>query len=106
MRIQRVLWLCAALAVSQIALAKLPFSNEALGKTEAIIHYCVQANPQDAAKYEERKKMLVKNLPEEEVAYARGTPTYIKAHDEMSAQLEKVSKDQAVAACSAYLNDK
>jgi hypothetical protein len=47
--------------------------------------------------------MLVKDLPEKEVAEARASQEYLDAHQEMTTELEKLPKEKVVEACSAYL---
>jgi hypothetical protein len=103
MRIHRILCLGAALVVPQLALAKLPFSNDAFGTVEGTLDFCSQANPQAAPKYQERKKSLVRDVPEKEVTEARQTQEYKGAYRAVSAELGKVPKDQAVEACTAFL---
>ncbi len=103
MRIHRVFTLGIALFVSQLALARLPFSSEALGKVEGTLDFCAQADPPAAAKYQERKKALVKDVPEKEVAEARKTQEYRDAYDWITTELGKVPKDQAVQACAVGL---
>jgi hypothetical protein len=49
---------------------------------------------------------MVKALPENEVAEARSAKEYKDAYKWMSTELEKAPKDQAVAACKAYLEGK
>lgn len=103
MKIHRILCLGAAFVIPQLALAKLPFSNDAFGKIEGTLDFCAQANPQAAQKYQEGKKQMVRDVPEKEVAEARKTQEYKNAYQWVSAELGKVPKDKAVEACNAYL---
>jgi hypothetical protein len=103
MRIDRILCLGAALVIPQLALAKLPFTNDALGKVEGTLDFCAQADPPAAPKYKEQKKGLVKGVSEKEVTEARRTQEYKDAYDWMAAELAKVPKDRTVQACTAYL---
>jgi hypothetical protein len=103
MKIYRMLCLGTALVVAPAALAKLPISNEAFGKVEGTLDFCAQVDAASASKYEERKKMLVKDVPEKEVAEARASQEYLDAHQEVTTELEKLPKEKVVEACTAYL---
>jgi len=105
MRIHRILCLGAALVIPQLALGKLPFTNDAFGKVEGTIDFCAQMDAQEAPKYQERTKMLVRGLPEKEkeVVEARQTKAYADAYDWISAELGKLPKEKVVEACTAYL---
>jgi hypothetical protein len=86
-----------------LALANLPFTNEAFGKVEGTLDFCVQADPQAASEYEERKKLLARDVSEKEIDEARQTQDYRDAHDGISAALGKIPKAQAAKACSDFL---
>ena len=58
MRTNRILCLGVALVLPQLALAKLPFTNDAFGKVEGTLDFCVQVDPAATPKYQERKKVL------------------------------------------------
>src|SRR5882762_9879789 len=105
MRICRMLCLGTALVMAPVALAKLPFSNGALGKVEGTLDFCAQTDSASAAKYQERKKMLVKDVPEKELAEARASQEYLDAHGEVTAELEKLSKEKVLEACTAFLRE-
>src|SRR5262245_21855467 len=106
MKIHRVLCLGAALMVATLALAKMPYTNDAFGKVEGTLDFCAQVDPHSASKYQERKKALVKDVPQKEVDEARESKEYKDAYDWVTDELGKAPKDQAVQACSAYLDGK
>jgi hypothetical protein len=103
MKVRRMFSLGAALLLSQLALAKLPFPNDTFGKVEGTLDFCAQADSASAPKYQERKKALVKDLPEKEVAEARQSQEYIDAHEAVTTDLAKLPKEKVVEACTAYL---
>jgi hypothetical protein len=103
MKIYRILCLGAAVIAPPLALANLPFTNEAFGKIEGTLDFCVQADPQAAPEYEERKKLLVRDVPGQEMDEARQTQEYLDAREWISAALGKVPKAQAVKACGDFL---
>jgi len=104
MKIHRSLCLVSALVITPLALAKLPFSNDAFGKVEGTLDFCSQADAASAPKYQERKKILVKDVPEKELAEARASQEYLDAHGEVTTELEKLPKEKVVQACTAFLN--
>jgi hypothetical protein len=106
MKIYRILCLGAAAIVAPLALANLPFTNEAFGKIEGTLDFCVQADPQATAEYEERKQLLVRDVPEKEMDEARQTQDYQDAHEWVSAALGKIPKAQAAKACGDFLKGK
>ena len=63
MKIHRILCLGAAILVPELAGAKLPLSNDAFGKLEGSLDFCVKADPQGAEKLQEIKKQTVKGSP-------------------------------------------
>jgi ABC-type taurine transport system substrate-binding protein len=103
MRIHRLFCLGAVLVFAQVALAKLPFSNEALGKVEGTLDICAQDDAQATSKYQERKNALVRGLPEKELAEARQAQAYKDAYESVSAELSTFPKDHVVEACTAFL---
>jgi len=106
MKIHRILCLGAALVIPQLALAKLPLPNDALGKIEGTLDFCAQADPQSASTYQQAKKTVVGDASEQEVTEARKTQEYKDGYQEISDQLAKVPKEKSVQACSAYLDGK
>ncbi len=106
MKTRRILCLSAALLIPQLAGAELPLPNDSFGKIESILDFCAKADPEAAGKFEERKKLIAHNATEQEVADARKTQEYKDSYQKISEQLAKVQIDQAVKACSAYLENK
>jgi hypothetical protein len=91
---------CSAILFSQFAAAKLPITAEALGKTEAVVAFCSQVNPKDAALYKEAAKGTAGEASEKELADARASKEYKEAVIAMRAELAKLSKEDALAACT------
>lgn len=89
------------MVIPQLALAKLPMPNDAFGKVEGTLDYCAQIDSPNAAKYQEQKKVLVRDVPEKEVAEARETTEYKESYTWISEELAKQPKDKAVKACGA-----
>ena len=106
MKLEKALCLGVALLIPELALAKLPFSNELFGKVEGTLDFCTQIDPPKAEKYQEKKKLIVKNLPDNEVAEARATEEYKTAYHSTTEEAAKGPKDEAVKSCSAALEPK
>jgi hypothetical protein len=103
MKIGRMVCFGAVLVLAPLALAKLPYSNDAFGRVEGTLDFCAQSDPQSAAKYQERKKAMVQGVSEQELADARATDEYRGAYDSTSTDLAKLPKEKVVEACTAFL---
>jgi hypothetical protein len=103
MKFHRMLCLSVTLVIPQLAPAKVPMPDKSLGQIESILDFCGQADPQSAAKIKDVKKMLVGDASDKELAEARDKQGYKESYEAMSDQLAKIPKDQALEACSAYL---
>jgi hypothetical protein len=106
MNTRRILCLSAALFIPQLAGAKLPLPDHSFGRLEAILDFCAKVNPQAATKFQDRKKTISDGATEKEVADARKAEEYKDGYKEISNQLAKTPRSQAVEACSAYLENK
>lgn len=103
MKIYRTVCLTAALAISSLALAKMPYNNDAFGKLEGTLDFCAQTDAQSAPKYQKRKKALVRDASEQELAEARASREYRDAYDSTSSVLAKAPKENVVEVCTALL---
>jgi hypothetical protein len=103
MTIKRTLCMSAALLTAQLALAKMPFSNDMFGRVESTLDQCVQVDQGSADKYAAKKKELVKDATSAEVEAARNSEAYKTAYKEMSEQLSQMPKDEVMQACAASL---
>jgi hypothetical protein len=101
-----ILSFAVALAVPQLAGAKLTMTPEALGRIEGTLDFCAKADADNAAKYKEREKGLVADATKEELDKARSSGDYKESYDSISSKLEKVAKEQAVKACTDFLAGK
>jgi|ERR1700746_2376343 hypothetical protein len=105
MRIHRIICLAAAIVIPQIVFAKLPMTNDVFGKSEGALDFCAQADPESAPKYQARKKALVKDTPDKEVAEARNTKEYKDGYDLVTSQLGSLPKDRVVEGCASVLQN-
>jgi hypothetical protein len=103
MKIGRMVCFGTILALAPLALAKLPYSNDALGRVEGTLDFCAQSDAQSASKYQERKKAITNGVPEKELAEARDSQEYRDGYDFMTTELGKVPKEKVAEACASYL---
>lgn len=103
MKIHRILCLCAAITLPQLALAERPFTNQSLGTTQSTVDFCARINPGAASKYHEQAGLLVQGVPEQEVAKVRDSDEYKEAYAKASASLGEVAKKDAEEACNSFL---
>ena len=106
MKINGVLFVCAAISIPQLAVAKLPFSNDELGKVERTLSVCSEFTPDAAAKYQEIAKRYLGDAPEKELAEARKTPEYQEAYESSGALLADMPKERVIEVCKAFLKTK
>jgi len=101
MKMNRIVSFPVAVLISQLALAKVPYSNEAFGKLEGTLDFCAQLDAPSAEKYQQRKKQLAKDATEAELAEARDSEDYKKSYNWISEELPKAPKADALKACKA-----
>jgi hypothetical protein len=106
MRMFCTVCLSAVLALSPLALAKLSFPNDAFGRIEGALDFCSKADPQSSAKYQERKKVLVRGASDQEIAEARASEAYRGGYDAATDEMDKQPKDQVKKTCTAALEGK
>jgi len=100
MKIQRTFCFAAMVLITQLAVAKLPFTNDIFGKEEGTLDYCARVDSKSADKYQLKKRDLVKDVE------ARKTEEYKAGYDWIDGELAKMTKHEIVSACAAALNSK
>ena len=103
MKLHRIVCVCAAIVLPQVSLAGLPFTGQALATAQATIDFCAQVHPEQAKKYQEHAKLLVRDSSEEEVAKLRKTSEYKEAYEWVTGELAKVTRDESTTACRGLL---
>jgi hypothetical protein len=98
--------LVGVVAFSYFAAAELRISNKALGQAEGTLDFCTKVDPGSADKYKKRGKSLVGNASEDELAKARSSEDYKDTYSSITTDLQQVPKEEAVKACSAFLQEK
>ncbi|PYX40899.1 MAG: hypothetical protein DMG81_04975 [Acidobacteria bacterium] len=105
MRIYKFFYLLVAVLIAQVALAKMPFTNEVFGKMEGTLDYCARVDSTAADKYQQKKKDVFKSVPQNEVDEARRTEEYKAGYDWASEELPKMPKTEVSSACAASLEE-
>jgi hypothetical protein len=103
MRLNLILFLGIALAPPQLSPAEIPVPEQSLGQLESMLDFCAKANPESAPKLKEVKKALAGDASEKELTEARESKGYKDGYKLASDQLEKIPREKAAKACSAYL---
>lgn len=106
MKIFLILGLCTALSLPTLARSEAPIDGETLGRMEGMLTFCAKADTQSAVKYQEALKLLTRNQSTKDVESARKSKEYQDAFESINADLGKASTDDAVKACSAFLEGK
>jgi hypothetical protein len=73
---------------------------------EATFDYCARIDTPSAAKYQQRKKNLVKDVPDSEVAEARKSDEYKTSYESLTSEFPKMPKEDVNSACAAALQSK
>ncbi len=105
MKIIRLCCLATFIVFPSLAMAELPFSSQGLGQVEATLDFCSKTNPQAAEKFKDYGQRLIKGFPSAQVEEGRKSQEYKKSYEFMTTELGKVSKDEAVKACSGLFEE-
>ena len=92
-----------AIVLPQLALAELPVNHQSLATVQAVVDFCAQMKPADAARYEEQAVLLMSGLSKEDLSRVRAADDYKKAYASTNEALDKVDAIEAAAACDGYL---
>ena len=104
MKASRILILCSAVALPQLAMAELHGSPQALGMVHAILDFCAQADPHDAAVFRAEWRQLVGGAPDGQLGSLVSSSDYKKGYTLISSELDQRSgtaKAKAATACAA-----
>lgn len=89
-----------------VASSEAPVNSETLGRVEGTLAFCAKLDPQSAAKYQGASKIITQGKSEKEVESARVSKEYQDAFEEINVELGKASNDDAVKACTVFLEEK
>ena len=108
MKLNRLVVLCAALGLPQFALAeaqvdKVQVDSQTLAMLQGTADFCAEVQPESAAKFEEQTRLMLANVPDEDLDKVRESEEYKAAYDSIREQLGKVPKKDAVEGCKGLL---
>jgi hypothetical protein len=108
MRIHRIVILSfvAAVALPQMAGAKLSMTPQALGFIEGRLDYCAKVDPKSADKYKQAEKAFAGDATKEELDKARSASEYKDAYDSSTKEFDDTPKDKVIKACTDFLAGK
>jgi hypothetical protein len=98
--------LCLAfvfVAAPQLSPAAPDAPPDALGRVEATVNFCVQADAEWADKYKEIGKKSAANMSDKQLANARNSTQYKEAYRATSTELAKIPANKAVETCREAL---
>jgi hypothetical protein len=105
-KINRILFLLAAITIPQLTMVKLPFANVDSRKADCVLRLSPKLKPDSAAKYQKIAKRYVGNAPAKEFEEAHKVRGYKEAYESSDDLPAKTSREQSNEACSAFLKAK
>ena len=108
MRASRILCVLAAVVLPQLAAAEdhgqqgqISISPQALGIVEAVLNYCSEVDPRDAATFQAERKNLLGGASGDAAEDLRGSSAYRESYHLISDALKGLAKGQAAQTCAA-----
>jgi hypothetical protein len=99
MKANRILLLCSAVALPQLALAEMP-SPQALGTVNAILTFCTAVDPHDAKSFQQEWTSVLSGTTGAQLSKAEGGSAYKQAYDTITGELKKLSGSGVASACA------
>ena len=106
MKASRIFCVCAAVVLPQLAAAEdhrghVNISPQALGIVDAVLHFCAEVDPRDAASFQAQRNSLVQGSSEDSIEGLRGSSAYRESYDMIRDALKSVGKGEAAQTCAA-----
>jgi hypothetical protein len=99
-KIRRILLLCSAAALPQLASADLSVTNPAgLGQMHALLDFCSQTNPQNSASFQAEWKSIVGNQASL-LAQLEQNSAYQQQYADLTSELLKLPKGETQTLCA------
>jgi hypothetical protein len=76
-------------------------SAPALGSVDALLNFCLQVDPRDAASFRAQRSLIEHGSSEDTIEHLRGSSAYRQSYDLVSDALKGVAKSDAAQACAA-----
>jgi len=81
-------------------MAELP-SSQSLGMVHAILTYCAEVDPRDAASFQQEWTSIVAGSTAQKLSVAEGASGYKQGFDFITGELKQLSKPGVAANCAA-----
>ena len=106
MKASRILCVCAAVVLPQLAAAEdhrsqVNISPQALGIVESVLNFCSRVDPHDAASFEAQRKNLLSGSSQDSIEGLRGSSAYRSSYDMISDALKGISRSEGAQICAA-----
>jgi hypothetical protein len=101
MKANRILLLCSALALPQLAMADLADTNpQGLGDIQALLKFCAQVDPRNAAAFQQQWASIVGNSTGKQLDVAEDNSGFKQGSNATSEVLHKLSRSTAAGICA------
>jgi hypothetical protein len=94
---------CAALGLAQFALADVTVDSLTLAQLQGTADFCAQVQPEAAARFEEQTRLMLSEVPAEDLDKVRESDEYKTAYESIRDQLGKIPRKDAAEACKGLL---
>jgi hypothetical protein len=102
MKAIRILMLCGAVALPQLAMAGVADTDpQGLGMVHAILTYCAQVDPHDAAAFQQQWASIVGNATNKQIGGIEAGSGYKQGTDLTASLLNQLAKSDGAAKCAA-----
>lgn len=96
--------LCALAVLAAAWPAQALVDGWTLGHVEAVVQFCSDVQPAQAAKYEEQLRVALENAPAVDLALARTSKDYEAGRDAASEEFDSLTQEEAGEACRSALD--
>jgi hypothetical protein len=99
MKLRGMLYLVAAVALSQVAQAQAPVSAQALGAAQGVLDFCSRVDPEDERAFDKQSKSLFKGMTERSIDQAQKSDAYKNGYQTLKSVLSELPLTNIRAAC-------
>ena|SRR5438309_2162263 len=105
MRVCRVIFFGAAIAVSTVAFSAEPsIKPQDLAQVEATLDNCAKVKPEAAEKFKDLDDLILKNISTKDLAEIRSSKAYKTKREAIAIEQKKLKSEEAAEACSDLLS--
>ena len=101
MKANRILLLCTALVLPQLAMADVADTNpQGLGDIQALLKFCARVDPRDAAAFQQQWASIVGTTTGKQINVVEDESGFKQGSDATTKVLDKLSKSTAAGICA------